>query len=229
MTRTQRQKKIRDILEARPDLRIALRFPESGFHPADLHDTIRRAGLTIADMHDVTFEAINWGKPTIQVVIIGKKQSGKTTAAEFIAAARPAVKSIDTSAVLYTILAEQLGITEEELRSRPKEEIRPQLIATGDTLTSQNPLAIIGHGTDLSSTEFAIAGIRTADQLVAIREVCPNSVTLWIDRDNHDPSGVDNLALTERSADLIVRNNGSQMGPFRVAVMTALIKATRRF
>lgn len=170
---------------------------------------------------DLLFAARNYPTPVLQLAIIGKKQSGKSTAAAMIGRSFiPTVPIVDTSNVMYKILAEQLGITESQLRQLPKEEIRPRLIEIGDQLTRDNPLAIVEDS--ILDGEFAIAGIRTSDQLEALKKRCPMTTVLWVDRENHNPGGADNLALTPGDADVVVVNNGATFEPFATELIKTL-------
>ena len=149
----------------------------------------------------------------VKIAFIGQKQSGKSTASDFVANIVGGV-SVDTSARIYRELAEELGTTVEELKSRPKESIRQRLIEKGDMISLEHPLALIAD--QLDARAYCIAGIRKRDQLEAL----PDEVkVVWIEREGHNPPGEDNLELTAEDADYVVTNNGEKLGPFHAALL----------
>lgn len=175
--------------------------------------TMKENGFQSNSLH--SFKALISLTPSIRVVMIGCKQSGKSTAAAAIGAAYCNVKVVDTSNAIYSLLASRKGVTEEALRQLPKENLREDLIQLGDELTDQHPLALIEDS--VLAGEFVIAGIRKIPQLKAAREL--GSLVLWIERDGHDPDGIDNLELSARDADAVVYNNGSDLLAFQEQVM----------
>ena len=74
---------------------------------------------------------------------------------------------------------------------------------------------------DLSGS-FVIAGVRTRDQLDALKEKFPDIVVIWIERDNHHPSSRDNLALSRLDANVEIRNNGIDLEEYRISIYRTL-------
>ncbi len=139
---------------------------------------------------------------------IGLKLAGKSTASTVVSNIL-GCQAVDTSDMIYERLAAEMGITLDELRTLPKEEIRPKLIEIGDRLSKTDPLALIRPVLD--SKSFTIAGIRKKDQLEAL----PKEVqVVWINREGHAPDSLDNLEI-EPDGHCIVINNGESMIEFR--------------
>jgi len=72
------------------------------------------------------------------IIVIGKACAGKTTFARALAKAL-GTKSACTSDIVYEVVALARGCTVNELKSIPKEELRPCLIKTADYLCDIQP------------------------------------------------------------------------------------------
>ena len=153
-----------------------------------------------------------------RIAVIGPVGSGKSTFSEILAKAfrdsghgiflpesiSQPVSWAETSSIIYETVAFEQGLTVEELRTTPKEKLRPHLIITGDKLCER-------HGADfLSQTLFnrghlIVAGMRKPEELHAIRKLWPDLLTVWIHRPYH-VGPKDNTLLTIGDAAWVITN-----------------------
>lgn len=171
------------------------------------------------DLQKVAAELVNdpdSAEFSFKYAFIGLKLAGKSTASVMVSNII-GCQAVDTSDMIYERLATEMGITLEELRAAPKEEIRPKLIEIGDRLSKTDPLALIRPV--MNSKSFTIAGIRKKDQLAAL----PSDVqVVWINREGHDPDSLDNLEI-EPDGHCIVINNGESMIEFKYVLCDLIL------
>lgn len=140
-------------------------------------------------------------KPYDLILIGGLPQHGKSTLAAFISE-RLGWKYGNTSDAIYDELARRRSVSVATLQREPKEQLRPDLIATGDELCASDPAALIQL--QAAAGVRVIAGVRKPDELEAARQRF-RALFVWVTRPDFK-SPPDNTLLTAVDADLHVVN-----------------------
>jgi len=124
-------------------------------------------------------------------VVCGPVQHGKSTLARWISATLGQDFG-DCSSVIYREVASRRGITEAELRAMPKEDIRSDLIATGDDLCDPDP-GFLAKQLYYGEAKRSIAGVRRRTELASLVEAVGDAdvISIWIERPD-GPSISDN-------------------------------------
>lgn len=160
-------------------------------------------------------------------IFIGPPHHGKTTSRK-IFCELTGIKGASTSDVIYALLADKLGLSEEKLRETPKEELRPKLIEYGDFLCGMGQLALVeGSNKDehFMRTPSALCrvlfltghgvvdGVRRRLELQEFKDrlmwLGVPTVVFWVERAGH-PTVEDNTQLKKEDADEIIQNDGDE-------------------
>lgn len=99
-----------------------------------------------------------------KILIIGKRNSGKTTFSNLLADKNTKWKSISTSDIIRYFLAQELNITEEEIIQN-KEIYRIQLVNKGNEISENNPALIVEKALQCANI---INGVRLFKEYQAI-------------------------------------------------------------
>ncbi len=107
------------------------------------------------------------GKSTRQVTLVaGLVRHGKSTTATLFAH-KTGQRWGDTSTLIFMKVAEEEGVSVEELRKWDKGVLRPKLIAMGDKLCESNPCFLSQYLID--SGVSIVAGVRKPDEITRLR------------------------------------------------------------
>lgn len=148
--------------------------------------------------------------PPFVILVMGRPKAGKSTASQIIAE-QQRLNWADTSDTIYKVLAARRGVTVEYLKSLPKEQIRPDLIALGNSLCEQSALALawplIEEGNQI------VCGIRRRSEelnplLRHLALLGVHTFKIWIDNPNA-PKVEDNTTVTADDCDTIIDNSGT--------------------
>lgn len=163
-------------------------------------------------------------------IFIGPPHHGKTEARK-IFCELTGLRGGSTSDVIYALLATEWKTTSDELKAKPKEEIRPKLIEFGDYLCGNigRPKLVDGNegglGDDRQVYRCPSALVRVLFHLgcqvvdgvrrrLELRETIDRltwlgvpAITVWIERPGH-PTVKDNTELTADDADVTLVNDG---------------------
>ena len=168
------------------------------------------------------------------IFIIGPAEHGKTTSRKIVCD-KLKLRGASCSDVVYSTLAERDGIPLKDLYAKPKEEIRPQLIALGDWMTGGTELLELPPPKDdkldkemkeqfwrmpsaLVRVLFhhgvrVIDGVRRPLELDNSRSVLQwfniHTFVIWIE-DPRKPHVKDNTTITKEHADAVILNDGTK-------------------
>lgn len=137
----------------------------------------------------------------MKALIIGYKESGKTTAARILADILD-TSYANTSDIIITEFANDCGLDEEYVHTH-KDTFRDELWSYGRVRQEKDPLwpqSIIEH-VDI------LTGVRNLDELDAARNAKLYDIVIWIDRPGFGASSTDKLSSSD--ADVILKNDGS--------------------
>lgn len=137
-------------------------------------------------------------------VIIGPARAGKTTFANWLVSKRGGdAKTAGTSEIIYEAMQKATGKSLAELKSVPKEELRPRLIEFADYLCDIYPdilsRALVQRGVNI------IDGIRRREELQWLKDKYDTEI-FYIER--YEGVVKDNFELNPSDADYIVDNTG---------------------
>jgi hypothetical protein len=142
-------------------------------------------------------------------LIAGPARHGKTTVSQYIAEKTAGARA-STSDPLFELMAAERGVTVEQLRTMPKEEIRPRLIALGEEFCRDNKAAIIIHLSNKGAR--IIDGLRSRAELRRVRihfdTLGETMVTVWV-HDPRKPMLNDVGDLQPGDLDVVLRNDGT--------------------
>lgn len=147
------------------------------------------------------------GQPVF--IIIGHPQNGKTEVGKALEQLTGLPRG-STSDTIYESLAQNSGVPVDVLRSIPKEELRPQLIAEGDRLAAADITSLawplIAKGVRI------IDGVRRKAELTAIKMRCGMNdfkpVIWWIQRVPIVSRIKDNTEVISTDAQAVFINDG---------------------
>ena len=145
----------------------------------------------------------------MKVLILGYSKCGKTTAGDIVASAlNQGAKSVSTSDVLIGLLAADLGVTSDEIRS-DKDRLRGKLWSKGRELQEQDPLSIVNHAVAMAmvGNDCVVTGVRNRDEIDALRANRTFDLIIWIDRCCCEAGPTDHI--DPRDADIIISNSGT--------------------
>lgn len=130
--------------------------------------------------------------------LTGFPQHGKSTARKYLCD-RLSLTGASCSDFIYPELARLWGVTEGHLRSLPKEELRPHLVALGDLMTAQDAGRLVGLALD--DGRRVIDGIRRIAEFdAAVRHARSRGrrpVSIWVSRTGPGTPNIrDNTQLT---------------------------------
>jgi hypothetical protein len=138
------------------------------------------------------------------ILVCGSVQSGKSTARKLLSQYLER-KGGSCSDVIYAILARRKGITVDQLRTLPKEEVRPELIALGNAMCAADPLYLIGNL--VWSGCSIIDGVRRKEEFkAAVHRFSP--VTIWVENPN-SPQLADNNEIVAGMCMHKINNSGT--------------------
>jgi dephospho-CoA kinase len=138
------------------------------------------------------------------ICVIGRARSGKTTASNILSEIT-GIPTASTSDIVYNIMALASGCTVSELKSMPKEILRPQLIDIANYLCDIDP-SILSKGLVQKGYKI-VDGIRRETELLDLKKTYENEILITLIKSNRSIN--DNFNIPDHYADIIIDNNGT--------------------
>ncbi len=126
---------------------------------------------------------------TPKILIIGKRNSGKTTFSNLLAEKNRNWKSISTSDIIRYFLAQELNITEEEI-IKNKEIYRIQLVNKGNEISKNNPAFIVEKALQCANI---VNGVRLLKEYLAVEHFF--DFVFYISRPQYELNTDDNFEI----------------------------------